>query len=269
MSVFILPSGKKAKRKSLRELLTVVAGLLAVLAFPVLAQDGTGSVPENAELRSYGDGWDCALGYQVENAECVEIDVPGNAYPTGWSYGSGWACHRGYTELNGEFCEAIQVPENAYLRSSGFDWECHRGYRQYRDTCVSVIVPDNAFLSGETSGRGWECERGFTASDGKCIPISVPKNGYLTNKDYGPEWQCERGFYVNDGRCEPIALPENSFLSPDNYGLEWKCKRGFEQVGNTCIALTVPANAHLDRAGNRWRCNSSFRRSEGGCVLGR
>jgi hypothetical protein len=75
--------------------------LIAFLAFPVLAQDGTGPMPENAEARSYGGGWDCDLGYRVEGEECVAIDIPENAYATGRSYGSGWACRRGYEEVGG------------------------------------------------------------------------------------------------------------------------------------------------------------------------
>jgi hypothetical protein len=73
-----------------------IATLLAVWAVPVLAQDGTGPMPENAEARSYGSGWDCSLGYRLNGEDCVAIDVPENAYATGQSYGSGWACRRDY-----------------------------------------------------------------------------------------------------------------------------------------------------------------------------
>ena len=48
-----------------------MVGLIAFLALPVLAQDGTGPVPENAEARSYGGGWDCRLGYRVDGTDCV------------------------------------------------------------------------------------------------------------------------------------------------------------------------------------------------------
>lgn len=249
--------------------MAALAGVIALVAFPVLAQVGIGPTPENAQTRDYGGGWDCRLGYRVNDEGCVAIDVPENAYATGRSYGSGWACRRGYEEVGGASCEAIPVPGNAFLRSSGFDWECDRGYRQNRDTCVPIVLPENAYLTGDPAGSGWACDRGFTARDGACVPIAVPENGYLTNADYGAEWACERGFVEIDGRCNPVGLPANAFLDPDSYGPGWRCDRGFEAVGNACLAIHLPANAHLDRSGNRWRCDRSFQLSGEECVLGR
>jgi hypothetical protein len=100
---------------------------------------------------------------------------------------------------------AIPVPENAYLRSSGYDWECNRGYRQDRETCLPIVVPQNAHLTDDPSGSGWTCARGFTESGGECLPIVVPQNAYLTNARYGAQWVCERGFVEIDGRCDPIG----------------------------------------------------------------
>lgn len=246
-----------------------LAAVVVICAVPVVAQDGTGPVPENAEARSYGGGWDCTLGYRVDSEDCVAIDVPENAYATGRTYGSGWACRRGYDEVGGVSCEAIPVPENAFLRSSGFDWQCERGYRQDLETCVLIILPENAYLTNDPSGSGWECERGYTATTDSCVPIAVPENGYLTNANFGAEWACERGFFEIDGRCDPVALPANAFLDQDSYGPGWQCERGFEAVNDTCVAIDLPANAHLDRSGNRWRCDRSFQLSNGECVLGR
>ena len=215
--------------------LAVVAGIMAAVAFPVFAQDGTGPTPDNAKARNYGGGWDCSLGYRVNGADCASIGIPENAYATGRSYGSGWACRRGYAEVAGTSCEAIPIPDNAYLRSSGYDWQCDRGYRRDRDACV---------------------------------PIALPENGYLTNSDYGAKWICERGFFKVDDRCAPVALPANAFLDQESYGPGWKCERGFEAVKNTCVAIDLPANAHVDRSGNGWRCDRSFQLSDGECVLG-
>jgi hypothetical protein len=249
--------------------LAVVAGVIASMAFPVFAQDGIGPMPQNAQSRSYGGGWDCDLGYRVEGAECLTLDIPENAYATGRSYGSGWACRRGYEEAGGTSCEAIPVPEHAFLRSSGYDWQCDRGYRQDRETCVPIVLPDNAYLTDDTSGSGWTCERGFTASSGGCVAIAVPENGYLTNAEYGGEWVCERGFFEVDGRCDPVALPANAFLDPESYGPGWRCERGFAPADNACVPIDLPANAHLDLSGNRWRCDRSFQLLDGECVLGR
>ena len=249
--------------------MAAVAGVIASMAFPVIAQDGTGPMSPNAQSRGYGGGWDCDLGYRVEGTECLALDIPENAYATGRSYGSGWACRRGFEEIGGTACQPIPVPENAFLRSSGYDWQCDRGYRQDRESCILIVLPDNAYLTDDTSGSGWSCERGFTAGSSNCVPIEVPVNGYLTNADYGDEWACERGFFEIDGRCDPVALPTNAFLDPASYGPGWRCERGFEPVNNACAQIDLPANAHLDRSGNTWRCDRGFQLADGVCVLGR
>jgi hypothetical protein len=48
-----------------------------------------------------------------------------------------------------DLLRAIPVPENAFLRSSGYDWQCDRGYRQDRETCVPIVLPDNAYLTDD------------------------------------------------------------------------------------------------------------------------
>lgn len=249
--------------------MAVVASVIASLAVPVFGQDGTGRVPENAQARSYGGGWVCDLGYRVDGADCVKLDIPDNAHATGRSYGAGWACRRGYEEVNGATCNLIHVPANAFLRSSGHDWLCERGYRQEREVCVPIDLPDHAYLTDDNGGSGWACDRGFTATTEGCLPIAVPQNGYLTNTDYGEEWACERGFVEDRGRCDAIVLPANAFLDLDTYGPGWRCARGYQATGGACIPIDLPENAHLDRSGNRWSCDLSFHLSDGACILGR
>lgn len=246
-----------------------IAGVIASLAFPVLAQDGTGPMPENAQPRSYGSGWVCNLGYRVEGNKCLALDIPEHAYPTGRSYGTGWECDRGYEEVGGTSCNPIPVPANAFLRSSGYDWQCERGYRQERDACLSIVLPDNAYLIDDTSGSGWKCERGFSASSNACEPIAVPTNAYLTNADYGAAWACERGFVKIDDRCDAIVVPVNAFLDQASYGPGWRCQRGYEPLSGVCVAINLPLNANLDRSGNRWSCNRGYQLSDGACILGR
>ena len=110
-----LPAARRVNRFAR---MAAVAGMSAFMAFSAIAQDGTGPVPENAEARSYGDGWNCALGYRVDGAECLPVEVPENAYATWRSYCPG--------------CAPISVPANAFLRSYGYGWQCERGYRQDR-----------------------------------------------------------------------------------------------------------------------------------------
>jgi hypothetical protein len=115
--------------------LSAAAGIIACLTFPVFAQDGTGPFPENAVERSYGDGWVCELGYRVEGAECLALDIPELAYPTGRSYGTGWSCERGYEPLSGA-CVAIDLPFNAYLDRSGNRWSCNRSFNPSDGACI-------------------------------------------------------------------------------------------------------------------------------------
>jgi hypothetical protein len=249
--------------------MSILAGLVASLAFPALAQDGRGALPDNALARGQGGGWDCDVGYRVDGTTCREIEIPENAYATGREYGTGWACRRGYEEVFGVSCKVIPVPPNAFLRSSGFDWQCDRGFRPERDSCVPVTVPENAYLSDERLGSGWTCNRGFIEDADRCVPIAVPENGYLTNADYGDAWACERGFAAVDDRCEAVAVPANAFLDPQGYGPGWRCERGFEPAGDACLRIDLPENAHLDHSGNKWSCDNGFQPSDGACVLGR
>ncbi len=210
--------GKKPPRHALARPITklaFVAGVIASMAFPVFAQDGIGPMPQNAQARSYGGGWVCDLGFRVEGAECLALDIPEHAYATGRSFGTGWECGRGYKEVSGTSCNPIPVPANAFLRSYGYDWQCERGYRQERDACVPIVLPGHAYLKEDTSGTGWTCDRGYAAVAGTCLPITVPENGYLTNATYGAAWACERGFVEIDGRCDAIMLPANAFLEQE------------------------------------------------------
>ncbi|NKX44466.1 hypothetical protein [Roseicyclus persicicus] len=247
----------------------VVAGVIASFAFPVLAQDGTGPIPENAQPRGHGGGWVCDLGFRQEGADCLALHMPAHSHPTGRSYGTGWECDRGYVETNGASCDPIPVPENAFLRSSGHEWQCDRGYLRDRDACVPILLPEHAYLTDDPAGTGWTCDRGYAALEGTCLPIAVPANAYLTNASFGPVWACERGFVRNDDRCDAIPLPANAFLDPISHEPGWRCERGYEPLNGACAALVLPANAHLDRSGNRWTCDRGFRLSDGVCSLAR
>ena len=273
-------SAKEAKMRHLKEparhplarlisRMAVVAGVIASMSFPILAQDGTGPLPQNAQARSYGGGWVCDLGFRVEGSECLALDVPEHAYPTGRSHGTGWECYRGYEEVNEIFCNPIPVPANAFLRSSGYNWQCKRGFRQEDEACVAIVLPERAYLTEDSSGTGWTCDRGYEAVAGTCSPIAVPENAYLTNADYGEAWACERGFVKIDDRCDAIILPANAYLDPASYGPGWSCERGYEPLSGACVAIDLPENAYLNRSGNRWSCNRGFQLSEGSCILGR
>lgn len=202
---------------------------LLVLALPAFAQ----SMPENASPRSYGDGWECNIGYRLVDEACAAVTIPENAYETKRAYGAGWECYHGFREVDDVACVAVAVPEGGYLDPSGKRWLCSRGFLKVDETCQEVIVPENAFLVDAT---------------------------------YGSAWKCDRGFFEKDGQCEAVIVPENAYFDDSTYGKGWKCERGFAASGASCEAIDVPANAHLDRSGNRWDCNRNFQKSKGLCV---
>lgn len=180
--------------------MAVIAGVIASFGFPVLAQDGTGPMPQNAQARSYGAGWVCDLGYRVDGAECLALDIPEHAYPTGRSYGTGWTCDRGYAVV-ARGCMPIAVPANAYLTNASYGaaWACERGFVKIDDRCDAIVLPENAFLEQASYGPGWSCDRGYEPLSGACVAIDLPLNAYLDRS--GNRWSCNRGYQLSDGTC--------------------------------------------------------------------
>ncbi|UWQ45250.1 hypothetical protein [Leisingera aquaemixtae] len=244
-----------------------VSGLLLISSVPVFSQPGTSSIPENAHARSYGGGWECNLSYRPAGNTCVEIVVPRNAYPTNKPYGTGWECLHGYIEVESASCDKVFIPDGGYLDPTGKRWNCLRGYRKIDDICQEIALPENSYLTNDTSAPAWRCNRGFEAKGEKCLAIEVPEHAYLNGSRYGRPWTCERGFFEQDGTCAAVFVPENAFFDDAPYRSGWKCARGYEVSGERCILIDLPENAHLDRSGNRWECNKSFQRTRGRCAL--
>lgn len=238
---------------------------LAVL--PALAQTTSLPLPENASPKSYGEGWECNIGYRLNEEACLAIVVPENAYETKRTYGSGWECLHGFRQTNESECAAVIVPDGGFLDPSGLRWHCLRGFVKLDDTCQKIDLPENAYLSNVTHGALWTCDRGFETTDGKCTAIVVPANGYLNASRYGQPWTCERGFFEQAGQCEAVAIPANAFFDDASYGSGWRCERGYAASNRACEPIDLPQNAHLDRSGNRWNCNRNFQQSKGLCVL--
>ena len=100
----------------------IVAVLL--LALPAVAQTAAQPIPENALAISYGDGWECNIGFRPNENVCVAIVVPQNAYHTNLSYGSGWECLYGFRRTDEVAYVAAKVPEGGFLDLSGERWRC-------------------------------------------------------------------------------------------------------------------------------------------------
>lgn len=241
---------------------------LLLFAMPALAQSAAQPIPVNASAKSYGDGWDCDIGYRLNGDTCDAVFAPQNAYETNRPYGLGWECIHGFRRVDGVACVAVAVPEGGYLGPSGERWHCSRGFLKVDDSCVEIILPTNAYLTESAYGSAWECDRGFESTGDLCAAIAVPTNAYLNTSSYGQPWTCERGYYEQDGLCEAVIVPSNAYFDDAAYGNGWKCDRGYAPSGQICEAIVVPVNAHLDRSGNRWDCNKNFRKSDGRCVLG-
>ena len=247
-------------------LILAVCALLSV-APPLHAQTALQPIPENASPQSYGDGWECDIGYRLNAGNCSAVIVPKNAYETNRTYGRGWECFHGFRVEGDADCVAVAVPEGGFLEPSGERWHCLRGFIKLDDTCQEINLPANAYLADTSYGLPWVCERGFEAVDDACVAIAVPANAYLNTSSYGQPWTCERGFFEQDGSCAAVMVPENAYFDDATYGNGWKCERGYAASGQTCEAIDIPENAHLDRSGNRWECNRNFRKSKGLCLL--
>lgn len=240
---------------------------LMLLALPAFAQTGSQPMPENASAKSYGDGWECNIGFRLNETTCIAVVVPQNAYDMKRSYGSGRECLHGFREIDDAACVAVKVPEGGLLDPSGERWRCLRGYIKVDDTCQEIVLPANAYLVDASYGSMWTCERGFEATGDLCTAIAVPANAYLNGSGYGRPWTCERGFFEQAGLCEAVAIPANAYFDDASYGSGWKCDGGYAASAETCEFMNVPENAHLDKSGNRWECNKNFRKSKGLCVL--
>lgn len=189
-------------RSLLRHCLSKNVALVLALATgaptSVIAKDEAVPMPNNAQAKSYGDGWECIRGFRESKGHCTKINVPSNAYPTRSSYGRSWACRRGF-KLQNEACVAIKVPVHGYLASYGDKWKCNRGYVAVDDDCVVVKVPANAHLSDDSYGPGWKCRRGFAAIKKVCVAIILPANAHLNSS--GTSWECDRSYEQKQGKC--------------------------------------------------------------------
>lgn len=174
-------------------------GTLLALSLPAMAQDGREPIPDNAEAHSYGKGWDCIIGYRLVDGACLELEVPDNAYATGRSNGPGWACRRGFRSEDGVTCEAIFVPENAFLKSSGHGWQCERGFAERDGRCDPITLPENAYLDTDPSGPGWRCMRRYARKNDSCVELDVPENAHLDRS--GNDWRCDRNFQLSGNEC--------------------------------------------------------------------
>ncbi len=126
------------------------------------------SIPLNASLNVYGQGWTCNRGYRQAGSECAPVQIPLNAGLD--VYGHGWTCNRGYRQAGNE-CVPVQIPANAGLDVYGHGWTCNRGYRQAGNECVPVQIPANAGLN--VYGNGWVCNNGYRQLGTECVPGRV------------------------------------------------------------------------------------------------
>ncbi|WP_420677450.1 hypothetical protein [Cribrihabitans pelagius] len=197
--------------------------------------------------------------------EAAASSVPENAHES--SYGDGWECDRSFRAAD-DTCIAVVVPQNAYPthRNYGSGWECMHGFIEVGgSSCAKVFVPEGGYLA--PSGRRWNCLRGYRKIDDTCQKIVLPPDAFLTDGTHGPAWICNRGFEAKGETCAAIEVPENAFLAASAYGRQWKCERGYAVSGERCLLIDLPENAHLARTGNRWECNKNFQRKRGRCLL--
>lgn len=143
--------------------------LLLTIMLLVIAQiaKAQSSVPENAHINVFGNGWECNRGYRAVSGKCEPVQIPTNAHID--VFGHGWECDRGYRAF-GRKCQVVAVPPNAHIDVFGHGWECDRGYRTVGGKCEIVAIPSNAHI--DVFGHGWECDTGFKPSGANCIPMT-------------------------------------------------------------------------------------------------
>ncbi len=248
-------------------LFTAMAIAILQISLPVSAQSVSVAMPENAHAKSYGDGWECDIGFRDEDEMCLPIVVPQNAYQTNRIYGAGWECMHGFKSDGNTACAEVIVPEGGYLDPSGQRWLCLRGFQKVGKGCLEIVLPKNAYLAKGLYGSEWACKRGYEAIGEGCSAIVVPENAYLNVSKYGQPWSCERGFIEEARQCVAVAVPVNAYFDDAPYGDGWKCDRGYAAKDGRCEAIDLPENAHLDRTGNRWECHRNYQKYKKSCVL--
>ena len=67
------------------------------------------SIPENAQLNAYGNGWTCKRGFRQSGQGCIRVSIPENAQLN--AYGNDWTCSQGYKRVGAE-CRQM-TPEEA------------------------------------------------------------------------------------------------------------------------------------------------------------
>ncbi len=194
--------GSQHRARSLSMFILILLSLWIIVPGHAFSKGVSDAVPENASVKSYGDGWRCNPGYRENEGGCAAIKVPDNAYPTNKTYGNGWLCKHGYRETNNT-CMLIMVPENGYIDYSGLRVKCDRGYLMLDDVCVEIKVPANAYLKESYYGPGWICERGYQAVKGACVALSIPVNAHI--RFSGRAWDCNKPYIERRGSC---YLPE-------------------------------------------------------------
>ena len=257
----------QSKLAYIAAMLTCALFALMVLQQPTFAQSDVQTIPANSHSLSFGDGWECDLGYRIDDDACSPVIVPRNAYENNRSYGTGWDCGHGYRQTADLRCDEVIVPTGGYLDPSGKRWKCLRGFVRIGDACREIIVPEHAYLPSRPSRSEWLCDRGYVAAGDACIAIVVPDNAYLKPTQFGRPWASDRGYFEKDGRCDAVVIPANAYFDDASYGKGWRCDRGFSETAEGCDAIDLPENAHLDRSGNRWDCHRGFQKTNGQCVF--
>jgi hypothetical protein len=75
---------------------------------------------------------------------------------------------------------------------------CGFGYQVYGNSCLEIILPDNAHL--ELSGHSWSCDRGFLKIGHFCWVL--PDHAHI-NAD-GETWSCDVGYFYVRNDCERL-----------------------------------------------------------------
>jgi hypothetical protein len=90
--------------------LILIIGFL--LAFCSSVSYSQSSMPKNAKLNLFGDGWVCQNGFKQSGNQCVQVTMPKNAKLN--LFGDGWVCQNGFKQ-SGQTCIRM-TPDEAEMQ---------------------------------------------------------------------------------------------------------------------------------------------------------
>ena len=133
---------------------------LAIFVFTSPPSFSQMSIPENAKLNIYGNGWVCNSGYKRVGNGCEVVSIPENAKLN--IYGNSWVCNSGYKRVSSK-CQRM-TPQEAEQQRIQMQVLAARARAASRE----FFVDDKRFTLSEISRRCEVYRYGDNYGDVEC-----------------------------------------------------------------------------------------------------